>query len=109
VLASIQSDLENAAKNLGAGPWAVFRDILFPLSIPGIVTGVVLVFIGIFGDYAINTVAGPNYPPSLAIRMYTNARVFNDWGQAACLAVIIIMSSMIYAWLITRVARFATR
>lgn len=109
VLASIQSDLENAAKNLGAGPWAVFRDILFPLSIPGIVTGVVLVFIGIFGDYAINTVAGPNYPPSLAIRMYTNARVFNDWGQAACLAVIIIMSSMAYAWLITRVARFATR
>ena len=108
VLASIQSDLENAAKNLGAGPWAVFRDILFPLSIPGIVTGVVLVFIGIFGDYAINTVAGPKYPPSLAIRMYTNARVFNDWGQAACLAVIIILSSMVYAWLITRVARFAT-
>jgi len=109
VLASIQSDLENAAKNLGAGPWQVFRDILFPLSIPGIVTGVVLVFIGIFGDFAINTVAGPNYPPSLAIRMYTNAHTFNDWGQAACLAIIIIMSSMIYAWIITRVARFATR
>jgi putative spermidine/putrescine transport system permease protein len=108
VLASIQSDLENAAKNLGAGPWQVFRDILFPLSIPGIVTGVVLVFIGIFGDYAINTIAGPKYPPSLAIRMYTNASVFNDWGQAACLAVIIIVSSMVYAWMITRVARFAT-
>lgn len=108
VLASIQSDLESAAKNLGAGPWQVFRDILFPLSIPGIVTGVVLVFIGIFGDYAINTVAGPTYPPSLAIRMYTNASVFNDWGQAACLAIIIIASSMVYAWLITRIARFAT-
>jgi putative spermidine/putrescine transport system permease protein len=109
VLASIQSDLENAAKNLGAGPWHVFRDILFPLSIPGIVTGVVLVFIGIFGDYAINTVAGPNYPPSLAIRMYVNANIFNDWGQSACTAIIIIVSSMVYAWLITRVARFATR
>jgi putative spermidine/putrescine transport system permease protein len=109
VLVSIQSDLENAAKNLGAGPWQVFRDILFPLSIPGIVTGVVLVFIGIFGDYAINTVAGPKYPPSLAIRMYANAYVFNDWGQAACIAIIIIISSMIYAWIITRVARFATR
>lgn len=108
VLASIQSDLENAAKNLGAGPWRVFRDILFPLSIPGIVTGVVLVFIGIFGDYAINSVAGPSYPPSLAIRMYINATTFNDWGQAACLAVILMISSLVYAWLITRVARFAT-
>ncbi len=108
VLSSIQSDLESAAKNLGAGPWQVFRDILFPLSIRGIVTGVVLVFIGIFGDYAVNTVAGPSYPPSLAIRMYTNATTFNDWGQAACLAIIIMVSSMVYAWLITRVARFAT-
>jgi putative spermidine/putrescine transport system permease protein len=69
----------------------------------------VLVFIGIFGDFAINTVAGPNYPPSLAIKMYANAHTFNDWGQAACIAIIIILSSMIYAWIITRVARFATR
>jgi len=41
--------------------------------------------------------------------MYANAYIFNDWGQAACIAIIIILSSMIYAWIITRVARFATR
>jgi hypothetical protein len=41
--------------------------------------------------------------------MYANARTFNDWGQAACLAIIIIVSAMVYAWLITRIARFATR
>ncbi len=109
VLASIQSDLESAAKNLGAGGWQVFRDVLFPLSIPGILTGIILVFIGIFGDYAINTVAGPNYPPSLAIRMYVNARTFNDWGQAACLAIIIMFFAMLYAWLFTRLAKLVVR
>jgi hypothetical protein len=41
--------------------------------------------------------------------MYANANIFNDWGQAACIAIIIIISSMVYAWLITRVASFATR
>jgi putative spermidine/putrescine transport system permease protein len=109
VLASIQSDLENAAKNLGANPWHVFKDILFPLSIPGILTGVILVFIGIFGDYAINTVAGPKYPPSLAIRMYVNARTFNEWGQAACLAIIIMVAAMIYAWIFSRAAKMIVR
>ena len=107
-LASIQSDLENAAKNLGAGAFAVFRDILFPLSIPGALTAFVLVFIGVFGDYAINTVAGPKYPPSLAIRMYTNANLFNEWGQAACLAIIIMVASLIYAWIFSRIAKLIT-
>ncbi len=109
VLASIQSDLESAAKNLGAGNWDVFRYILFPLSIPGILTGIILVFIGIFGDYAINTIAGPKYPPSLAMRMFISARILNNWGQAACLAMIIMFFSMIYAWVFSRLAKLVVR
>lgn len=107
-LASIQSDLENAAKNLGAGSFAIFKEILFPLSISGALTAFILVFIGVFGDYAINTVAGPKYPPSLAIRMYTNANLFNNWGEAACIAIIIMLGAMIYAWLFSRIAKLVT-
>lgn len=108
VLASIQDDLESAAKNLGANPFSIFRDILFPLSISGALTAFVFVFIGVFGDYAINTTSGPKYPPSLAMRMYTNAQLFNDWGQAACIAVIIMIGALFYAWLSSRVAKLIT-
>jgi putative spermidine/putrescine transport system permease protein len=108
VLASIQVDLENAARNLGANQFEVFKEILFPLSIPGVLTGVILVFIGVFGDYAINTVAGPQYPPSLSANMYVNARNFGYWGQAACMAIIIMAASLIFAWLFSQLAKIIT-
>lgn len=108
VLASIQSDLESAAKNLGANAFQVFRHILFPLSIPGVLTGVILVFIGVFGDYSINTVAGPLYPPSLSIRMYFLSKNFGEWGQAACIAIIIMVSALAFAWLYSRLAKLIT-
>lgn len=68
-LVAIQTDLEQAARNLGANPWAVFRHVLFPLSVPGALTGVILVFIGVFGDYSINTVAGPRSSAPRALRL----------------------------------------
>jgi putative spermidine/putrescine transport system permease protein len=107
-LASVQQDLESAAKNLGAKPWAIFRDILFPLSISGALTAFIFVFIGVFGDYAINQTSGPKYPPSLAMRMYSTAQLLNDWGQAACIAVIIMIGALVFAWLFSRAAKLVT-
>lgn len=104
-LASIQEDLESAAKNLGAGAWSIFRDILFPLSISGALTAFVFVFIGVFGDYAINQTSGPKYPPSLAMRMYMNAKLLNDWGQSACIAVLIMVGALVYAWFFSRMSK----
>jgi putative spermidine/putrescine transport system permease protein len=56
-----------------AGPWQVLRHIILPLSMPGILIAVVLVFIMTFGDFAITRIAGPIYPTSLAVLMHTKA------------------------------------
>jgi putative spermidine/putrescine transport system permease protein len=109
VLANIPSDLEAAAQNLGAGPFHVFRSVLLPLSIPGVQTGVTLVFIGVLGDYAINAIAGPLYPPSLSIRMYLLGRDFGEWGQAGVLAIVIMVTSLVFAWLFSISAKLAVR
>jgi putative spermidine/putrescine transport system permease protein len=109
VLANVPRELEAAARNLGAGPFSVFRFVLFPLSLPGAVTGVVLVFIGVLGDFAVNSVAGPLYPPSLSIRMYLLAHTFSEWGQAACIAVIMMVTSLVFAVLLARLARLTAR
>lgn len=107
-MASIQDDLESAAKNLGAGKWSIFRDIFFPLSISGALTAFVFVFIGVFGDYAINQTSGPKYPPSLSMRMFMNSQILNDWGQAACIAIVIMVGALLYAWLFSRTAKFVS-
>lgn len=109
VMANIPADLEAAARNLGAGPWRVFLHVLLPLSIPGVQTGITLVFIGVFGDYAVNAIAGPLYPASLSIRMYLLGRNFGEWGQAAVVAVLIMAGSLLFAWLFAILARVTVR
>ena len=50
--------LLEAAADLGAPPWQAFVRITFPLSIPGVVAGALLVFIPAVGEYVIPIAAG---------------------------------------------------
>jgi putative spermidine/putrescine transport system permease protein len=105
VLETIRSDVEDAARNLGANPLQVIWHIVLPLSIPGILIAVVLVFILTFGDYAITKVAGPVYPSSLSVLMYTKAFTLQEWGGAACIGMVIIVTSLLFVAIYARAAR----
>jgi spermidine/putrescine transport system permease protein len=47
-----------ASRDLGAGPIATLRQIVLPLSAPGILSGIVLVFIPVMGEYLIPILLG---------------------------------------------------
>ena len=104
-LESIQTDIEDAARNLGANPLQVILYVVLPLSIPGILIAVVLVFILTFGDYAITKVAGPVYPSSLSVLMYTKAFTLQQWGAAACIGMVIVVASLLFVAIYARAAR----
>ena len=105
MLETIQTDIEDAARNLGANPLQVVLHVVLPLSIPGILIAVVLVFILTFGDYAITKVAGPVYPSSLSVLMYTKAFTLQQWGGAACIGVVIVVTSLFFVAIYARAAR----
>jgi putative spermidine/putrescine transport system permease protein len=105
VLQTIQKDIEDAARNLGANPLRVVLHVTLPLSIPGILIAVVLVFILTFGDFAITRVAGPVYPNSLSVLMYTKAFTLQQWGIAACIGVVIVATSLLFVAVYARTAR----
>jgi len=109
VLESIRTDIEDAARNLGANPLRVIWYIVLPLSIPGILIAVVLVFILTFGDYAITKIAGPIYPSSLSVLMYTDAFTLQNWGAAACIGVVIVVTSLAFVGIYARLARSLQR
>lgn len=50
-LLRIERELLEAAQDLGAGKWKTFWHVTFPLSLPGVVTGSILVFITAFGSF----------------------------------------------------------
>jgi len=105
VLETIQTDIEDAARNLGASPLRVILHIVLPMSAPGILIAVVLVFILTFGDYAITRVAGPVYPNSLSVLMYTDAFTLQKWGVAACIGMVVIVASLGFVAIYARAAR----
>ena len=108
-LAAIQNDVVDAARNLGAGTWAVVFRIYVPLAMSGILVSMILMFIKAFGDFPINSVAGPIYPPSIAFRMHATATLFQQWDQAAVLGVIIIVTALFVVWAYSRLAEFVQR
>src|SRR5256712_13521190 len=68
-MSGISHDVTAAARNLGATPWQVFRNITVPLSLPGISAASLLVFIGVFGAFSIPSLLGAAYPKAIAVVM----------------------------------------
>ncbi|GMO42097.1 MAG: ABC transporter permease [Treponemataceae bacterium] len=104
-LAVIRDDIEDAALNLGASKLRVIWHITIPLSVPGIMVAVILVFIMTFGDFAITKIAGPVYPNSLSVRMLTEAMTFQEWNRAAVFGVVIMATAMIFVTLYTKLTK----
>ena len=102
-LEAIRVDVKDSARNLGAGGWAIFRHIIFPLALPSVLVAVILVFIGTFGDFAITSTAGPLYPMSLSNLMRVKTYQFAEWNSAACVGVMVIVVTIICVALYTAI------
>jgi putative spermidine/putrescine transport system permease protein len=52
MLARIDQSLIEAARDLGASGWTIFRKVVFPLSLPGVVVGAIFVSVMVLGEFA---------------------------------------------------------
>ena len=51
-LAKIDSEILEAARDMGATPFQIFREIIVPLSLPGVAIGMIFIFVIIMGEFA---------------------------------------------------------
>ena len=58
VIVKLDNSLLEAARDLGANSTAVFRKVIFPLSLPGILSGVTMVFVPSVSTFAISRLLG---------------------------------------------------
>ncbi len=52
MLGRIDPNIIEASRDLGAGFWRIFRKIIFPLSLPGVVVGAIFVSVMVLGEFA---------------------------------------------------------
>ena len=78
--------LEEAASDLGASPWTVFRTVTWPLSLPGVAAGLALVFIPAVGEYVIPELLGGPGAQTIGRALWNEFFANRDWPMAAALA-----------------------
>lgn len=105
VMDNISSDLNEAAGSLGASRAATFRHVVLPLSIPGLVTGSVLVFTGCLTAYTTPQLLGGTDTRVLATMIYQQAMSLGDWTQASVVAVVMIVVTILVSSGINEISR----
>jgi ABC-type spermidine/putrescine transport system permease subunit I len=84
-LRQIDPSLGRAALGLGATPFRVFREVILPLSMPGVAAGVLLVFVLSLGFYITPALVGG--PRDMTVSMLIAQQVDQlNWPYAACLS-----------------------
>lgn len=104
-LERIPHSLLEASSDLGAGPSATFRKVIFPLAFPGVVAGSIFTFSLTLGDYIIPTIIG-NSSYFIGMAVYTHQGTAGNIPLAAAFSVIPIIIMMVYLMIAKRLGAF---
>ncbi len=105
VLEGIPNDVVEASISLGASPAATFRQVIFPLAMPGLIVGAVLVFTGSFTSYATPQLLGGERQMMMGTFLYQRAMVTFDWVGASTIATIMVVVTIGIVLIMSRIAR----
>jgi putative spermidine/putrescine transport system permease protein len=95
VMSKVDPNHLRAAASLGARPFAAFRLVYLPLSLPGVVNGSILVFTICLGFYVTPILLGT--PRDMMISQLINQQIEEllNWGFAAALATVLLIATVI--------------
>jgi putrescine transport system permease protein len=94
-LERLDATLDEAAADLGATPFTVFRDVTLPLSLPGIIAGSLLVFIPAVGEFVIPDLLGNASNVMIGRVLYDEFFSNRDWPTAAAVAIALLVALVV--------------
>jgi putative spermidine/putrescine transport system permease protein len=93
VIEGINRNVEEAAFSLGAGPITMFRRVLLPLSLPGILAGTILTFILGMNAYATPVLLGGPKFKMMGPLLYGQFQL-NNWPFGAAVAFVLMTATL---------------
>lgn len=108
VMKGISPTYLRAAISLGSPPFRSFWKVYFPLTIPGVAAGGLLVFIISMGYYITPALLGSprEQMASYFVAFYTNQTT--NWGMAAALSAVLLAATMVLYFVYNRLVGSAT-
>jgi putative spermidine/putrescine transport system permease protein len=105
VMRRIDPRLGRASAMLGAGPITTFRKVFWPLSLPGVIAGSLIVFITTLGYYILPSILGGPANVMVGEVIATKLQTTLDWAGATSLAGVLLIVSVIGFAALVRVTR----
>jgi len=90
-LEKMDGTLIEAAQDLGCTPIRAFWRVTFPLSIPGVVAGCMLVFIPAVGEFVIPDLLGGSQTLMIGKTLWNEFNANRDWPVSSAVATILLM------------------
>ena len=97
ILTKMDQDLINAAKDLGANSTQVFTKVIFPLSMPGVVSGITMVFMPAVSTFVISKLLGGGQFMLIGNLIEQQFMSVGDWQFGSAISIfmmIVILISM---------------
>ncbi|WP_171125429.1 MULTISPECIES: ABC transporter permease [unclassified Ruegeria] len=92
-LDKLDKRLLEASADLGSSPWRTFRQVTLPLSVPGIATGCMLVFILLMGEFLIPAILGGGkvfFVGNALVDLFLQSRNW-AYGSAVAMTLVVVM------------------
>ena len=93
-LGRVQPNLENAARDLGAGPLRTFSSITFPLTLPGVMAGAILVFSMAISAYVTPALLSGGKVTVLAILAFQQYSTVFDFNYGGALSITLLVFTL---------------
>ncbi len=90
-LEKISPTLLEAAEDLGSRPWKAFWQVTFPLSLPGVLAGSLLVFIPAVGEFVIPDLLGGSETLMIGRTLWNEFFNNRDWPLSSAVAVVLLL------------------
>jgi sulfate transport system permease protein len=98
VLEELDHSMEEAAASLGASRWQIFTRVLFPVSLPALLTGTALAFARAAGEYGSVIFIAGNMPMKTeiaALLIVTKLEEYDYTGAAAIAIAMLVLSLLV--------------
>lgn len=107
VMERIDYRLVEAAKGMGARPFRAFFQIYLPLSLPGIISGSLIVFVMGLGYFITPALLGGQSDMMISKLIHDNVQVSLNWNIAASLSLVLLVATFAILALSYAVSRFS--
>lgn len=102
-LSKMDNDLVNAARDLGANSFQVFTKVVFPLSLPGVVSGITMVFMPSVTTFAISRLLGGGKFMLIGDLIEQQFTVVGDWNFGSAVSIFMMIVILISMALMSKV------